>query len=258
MNSGLRVVADFGRSAQQLNQLKQWVGWLSPLSPALIGAGLVGWFVTLFLLWRGDQQMATTLLVIVIVVSFGAVAVPRWVEGFSAEITQHIQRRTAQEKLTFLLEKYLDGNWTLYHQLPSGDQFVSLLVGKDGIYLLDLLFSDQTAQVTGDKWLFRDAEDEWDVAQSSPTRLATEKAIQLQRRLSKQDITVFVQPRVVWAGEGMILLDEPTIPVWWLAQVEGMVKDLRDSERVLSAETITQIHSALEKIIEERNASPRI
>ncbi len=248
---GLQVVADFGRSAAHLDQLKRWVEWLTPLSPALIGAGLVGWVVTLLLYWRGDQPFASTLLVLVIIVSFAAIIVPYWMENLSAEITQRIQLRTAQNQLTTLLEKYLDDEWTLYHQFPIGNETVSLLVGTRGVYLLDLLFSTATAQVKADKWLFRDEDGNWNVSKISPTRKATQKALRLQRRLHNEHSTLFVHPRVVWAGESVILLDEPTVPVWWLAQVEGMVKDLRQQNAEISAETIATIQTELEKIFEE-------
>ncbi len=249
MDGGLQVVAGFGRSTTTINRLKQLVGWLTPLSPALIGAGLVGWLVMLTLLWHGNQQLAATLLAIVIAVSFGGIMLSQWVGELSAEITRHTQLRTAQEQLASILDRYLDGNWTLYHSISS--EAASLLVGRGGVYRLDLLFIGRVAQVQANKWLFRDEDGNWELSKDSPTRKATQKALQLQGQLSAENISVHVQPRVVWAGEQPILLDEPATPVWWLAQAEGMLADLRQNSEGITDETIDRIQIKLEKIIEQ-------
>ena len=249
---GMRVVADFGRADAQISTLQRVVRWLTKFAPALIGAGAVGWLLLLVIILRDDARLAIGLVSLVTVVTLTAVAVPHWVEGFSAEIRQHTQKRTAQAELTNTLETYLDDGWTLYHDVPVNDTTVSILTGTRGVYLLDLLFSEQAGQVKADKWLFRDEDGDWELSDNSPSRQARTKATQLQQQL---ETALPIRPRVVWAGSAVILLDEPKTPVWWLAQPEVMLRDLRARDEAVSAETLTQLNEKLEKLIEPTNAN---
>ena len=57
-------------------------------------------------------------------------------------------------------------------------------------------------------------------------------ALRLHNYLKARGTEVHINPRVVWAGSGGLVLNKPRVPVWQLARPEYMLKDLQNGRYV--------------------------
>lgn len=246
----MEIVGNNEFVVRQIERLRRVVRLLAPFQPAVLMASVAAWAFLALLLWQREFQIANWVTAMVAVLSVLALGLPRWVEGLSAEADNHAKGLAGEQALADLLKKLLDTNWTLYQNMTLPDQpgdIDGILVGTGGIFLLEIKTYSGTYQNSGSKWLQRTPDQGWEPIKKSPTHQVQKNVERLTHWLNEQEVAIVVQPRLVWAGDGLILQEEPDVPFWLLNQEQAIKDELRRIEAAspISAETILQLNSLL-------------
>ena len=229
--------------ASQLSKLQRLRDGLRSLVPALYAAGAVGWVVVLVLQLTRAGTIGDGMLVVVAGVSLLALLMPRWALGISAETATAQRLLDGEQTLADQLQPYLDDEWTLYRNvsLPKRASGLTVLVGPRSIYLLHLAGSADTVQNSREKWLRRDQDGNWQLWQGDPTADAQRLRTQLAAHLGRADCLA----RVVWCGDGILLTETPTVPVWQLNMMEPIWDELISAEINSKNDNTDDIHERL-------------
>lgn len=161
-------------------------------------------------------------------ISLAAVLLPRWGDQLRDQALAAGQRVNGAQRFEATLADLLDADWTLLLNAAPTDGD-ALLIGPHGIFALLLLASDVTQRNAGSEWQQRTAAGQWATTPDNPTLRAQAAAARLTRQLAGRQAVlraVTVQPRIVWAGPGLLLPEEPTVPIWHLGQVDTLLADL--------------------------------
>ncbi|MGD8966996.1 MAG: nuclease-related domain-containing protein, partial [Anaerolineae bacterium] len=198
----------------------------------------------------------------------GAVSIAPVMAGLLLEVvvwlaTPHVQEvrdawknfkagRLGEERLTALLQQHLSENWVLFRNvvLPqsSGD-IDAVLVGPRGVFALEVKAYSGEYRNAGEIWQRR-AYGLWRMLERNPTRQARRNAVTLSKYLERRGIDVWVEPRVVWAGDSRIWLEKPAVRVWKLSDPTYLLEDI-ESQRPLSEDVVRATVSALEAANQE-------
>jgi len=168
-------------------------------------------------------------------------------ERLVEERDQYYQGRKGEEATVKALQRYLDGQWTLFRNvvLPGSQADIdAVLVGPPGVYALEIKSYNGRFQNRGEKW-FRRRGPAWRRLTKNPSRQAKANAARLAEYLSKTVGTkVWVEPRVVWAGPGKLIPDKPAVYIWFLDNMATYVAELAASPAKSEA-LIQQVREAL-------------
>jgi hypothetical protein len=62
--------------------------------------------------------------------------------------------------------------------------------------------------------------------------------------LQQQGVEIWIQPRVVWAGQGELWLEEPAVRVWQLAEPDYILNDIEHGKQV-PADVLSGLNAVL-------------
>jgi hypothetical protein len=173
------------------------------------------------------------------------VLVPR-VEQLRAEQKSFAAGRRGEEKLVALLQEHLDGRWTLFRNvlLPDGyGDIDAVLTGPNGIFALEVKAYSGYNRNVGKRWQRR-IFGFWRSLDRNPTHQALQNATRLHNHLSQHGVEVWVEPRIVWAGEGKLWLERPAVRVWQLTNPDYMWEDIEKGKTTL-AEVLSRVDAVL-------------
>lgn len=166
-----------------------------------------------------------------------------WLAGLLREIMREEQSfrrgREGERTVARLLRQGLNEQWTLFLnvQLPGNHADMDmLLLGPPGLFVLEVkAYSGQFAY-RHDRW-YRKTMTGWRLQRRNPIRQARGNAgllhAYIQEHLKKE---LWVEPRLVWAGEGLLELQQPETPVWLLDRLPEETRRLRGLASCLSRE----------------------
>lgn len=166
-----------------------------------------------------------------------------WLTGLLREVMREErsfrQGREGERTVARLLRQGLNEQWTLFLnvQLPGNRADMDmLLLGPPGLFVLEVkAYSGQFAY-RRDRW-YRKTMTGWRLQRRNPIRQARGNAgllhTYIQEHLKKD---LWVEPRLVWAGEGTLELEQPVTPVWVLAHLPEETRRLRELTARLSRE----------------------
>ena len=251
----MEIVGNNEFVVRQIERLRHVVKLLAPFQPAVLTASVAAWAFLAWVLWQRQFVVANWVTAVVAVLSVLALGVPRWVDALSAEANNHAKGLAGEQATANLLKKLLNSNWTLYQNVTLPDQLGDIdgiLVGTSGVFLLEIKTYSGIYQNSGSKWLQKTPDQAWELVKKSPTHQVQKNVERLTGWLLEQDLPIVVQPRLVWAGDGLILQEEPDVSFWLLNQEQVIVDELRRGEAI-SAETIAQLNRCLKTRIETDN-----
>lgn len=166
-----------------------------------------------------------------------------WLTGLLREVMREERSfrrgREGERTVARLLRQGLNEQWTLFLnvQLPGNRADMDmLLLGPPGLFVLEVkAYSGQFAY-RRDRW-YRKTMTGWRLQRRNPIRQARGNAgllhAYIQEHLKKE---FWVEPRLVWAGEGTLELEQPATPVWVLAHLPEETRRLRELTVRLSRE----------------------
>jgi hypothetical protein len=154
--------------------------------------------------------------------------------------------RPGAAAIAWLLQDHLDGRWTLFRhlQLP-GDRvnIDAVLTGPEGVFVLVVEDYAEFTRNVGDQWQQRN-EGEWHDLEQNPSRQAKQYAVDLRDYLGQRGVSVWIAPRVVWAGPGRLILENPSVKIWHLRSPDSIWKEIEQGQQ-LADEVLARINSAL-------------
>jgi tetratricopeptide (TPR) repeat protein len=140
--------------------------------------------------------------------------------------------RRGEERLVQVLQRHLDGRWTLFRNLvlpgESGD-IDAVLVGPRGVFALEVKAFTGYNRNFGKEWQRR-VYGRWRDLDRNPTRQARRNAASLGEYLKHYEIGVWVEPRVVWAGRGKLWLERPAVRIWQLDDRTYLLEDIENGK----------------------------
>ena len=233
---------------QQAARLHKAVARLHASTPALMAAGVAGWAALLaIVVFDVDAGFLSWLFAGVGLLSLLALLAPRWQAALADEADKYEAGLYGEQKLADLLATRLGDEWTLFRNLRLPDypsDIDAILLGQQAIFVLEIKYWAGTFQNDGSRWMRRGADNAWVEHSSSPTEQVLAHSEALVAFLGAHGLSVIIQNRIVWAGDGILLSDKPDAPIWWLKQVEPVWDDIEDGVGI-SAEQSAIIHSLL-------------
>ena len=179
---------------------------------------------------------------------------PHWVQLWreSAETTQRLQR--LRPVLNTLLQERCDEKWTLIYantQSAEPPPCDALLVGPDQLYPLVFLAPQGTFRCEAAQWWHKPEGGTWQRWPGNPHQQILPALAEWQTALTEQGLhSPVLHPRLVWGGEGLLIAENPTPPIWWLDQPDSV-----QLPRLLFGE---QEHSAdLARLLTQLGHSPK-
>lgn len=249
----LRVYRGSRFLQRQVQVHERRVTWASYALRALVVAAAVvsvvgGLYLTLAL---HDRLRGTVVTWSGVLVLWAVSRVVPWFDRLKAQREAYRQGLAGEERLVRLLRGKLDGRWALYRNLvlPDGrGDLDAVLLGPRGVYLLEVKAYQGAHRVRGGEW-YRRRWGKWVEMDANPTRQAMRNALRLAEFLRARGLAVWVEPRVVWAGQGRVWIDgQPEVPLWDLNRPSWIWRDLGRG-KPLSPETRQGIHQALHTLI---------
>lgn len=237
VSAPLKVIRGSNYLSQQATRLKRIVGFLEPLSNALIAISLVGFLGVFFLINNNSYDLLPILISILAICALGGLGLPRANDSLKIEANNYASGLAGEERLAAVLSEHLDDSWSLYQNLllPDGRGDIdAVLVGPRGVYVLEVKHYSNTHRNHGLDWQRR-ANKTWEPIQSNPSRQAQNNAKRLARFFGKQSIDASVATRVVWASDSALVIEEPAVQIWQLNHASAIQDDIKGGNVVEKA-----------------------
>jgi hypothetical protein len=267
----LNVITSERRSFSERRQLQLM------LLNGLVGGIFLGasWFFAIQLLFFRSRQsvpddrpplsevLSTSIglaaFIIVLLIIIGIPLLLYWlVQWIGDRIDYQIQLfrkgQRGEERILDAMYHSLDGNWWLFRNLDLPGQKIGdvdyILVGKNGVRVLEVKSYGGVFRTVGDKWERLIAR-RWLPTFTNPTRQAKRNAAALSHILSTHDIKQWVTPVVIWANpDATLKIENPSIDIWHLYQISDALSNL-SNERTISDDQKMKIVETLKSLYQE-------
>ncbi len=158
--------------------------------------------------------------------------------------------KLGENHVASLLQKHLSGEWTLFRnlQLPGQrDDIDMVLVGPGGVYVLEVKTYRGAYRYVGQQFYRRGPGGRY-IRTRNPGRDIKRRAAQLADHLGQYGFDLYVEPRLVWAGDGSLHLQEPEVYVWFPKRLPEELAQLMSQSPRLSTGQIAQITKKLQRV----------
>ncbi len=159
------------------------------------------------------------------------------------ERNQYIAGQKGEETLIRWLQGQLDESWAIFRNIDLPDRQGDIdvvLVGPGGMYVLEVkVYSGQNRNF-GERWQ-RKSWGRWMTLDQNPSKQARKNAARLSNFLREAGLNVWVEPRVVWAGDGELRLEKPAVLLWKLSEPARIEAELKKGSKSLQPETVQRI-----------------
>ena len=236
--------------AKELKTLKKKEK-LSYLGQALIVIGLLislGFAILPLLgkpltLLEQSYWVGSGLIILLLVNSF---IVPRF-ENAAQEYKNHLSGREGEDRFEDALKKTLSNGWYLFRNIDLPDKhgdIDALLIGQKGIYACEIKAFNGRYRNIENRWQYQ-SRGVWHNYKKNPSKQATLNALRLHNfLLENANIDIWIDARIVWAGDKKLWIDKPSVRVWNLKYPKYINEDLAKA-RSLDNETVEKIITAL-------------
>lgn len=239
----------FGRNDNlkiRAERLAKLVTFLTQLKPAVTASALAGLGLLIVLLVLEILGSYTWVLSLVAGLCLLALLLPHWGQALADRVEQVGWLMSAEDRLITTLSPHLDDSWQLHLNLPREGEANApdvVLVSAVACVVGNYVAMRGTYQNNADKWLRRGDDGEWQRMTENPTvaGLAAAKAFTARFELAVGQIIV----GLLWAGDGLLLHDAATLPLWLLNQLEPFIEILLDAD-TLDPDQVIEFKQAVE------------
>ncbi len=208
-----------------------------------------------------DQMNANPILIIGVVIFIGIllgglklfdVAFEACVKWTEKKIKQHERGAEGEERALEVIERTLDGQWTLFRNVmipgQSGD-IDMILVGPTGLWALEIKNWNGAYRYQGDHWLYL-KKGRWSSLRQKqkPSEQARRNAARLGQFLKADGIQKWVTPALIWAStDSSIEVENPATAIWRLERLSDELANvwqgtlMRDEVREQVIAKLTQL-----------------
>ncbi|MFP4393978.1 MAG: NERD domain-containing protein [Anaerolineales bacterium] len=220
--------------------------------------GLLGWLAIISLLWLGSVVIALRdprilplwMWPIIAGLAFPLIWGGEYLIEVRRESQNFYQRQQAELAVMRQLRHVLDSEWTLfrYLKLPRrATEMGMVLLGPPGVFVLEVQAYQGLYRCRGDRCQRRTPLG-WRPLRRDPLRRADKTARQLERYLMtalKREVDV--EPRVVWAGPGTVIIQEGAVSseIWFADRITGAARRVMSEPARLSPQDRAALASLL-------------
>ncbi len=236
----------------------------------MAGGAIVAFICSLFV-WAVVRQAATPVPpvvgkvvmspvgVVVLIVAVALAAGSWWLSGwafdklmsrFETQKQYYRKGEEGEDRAVEIIRQTLNGDWFLFRniELPGRKKtdLDGVLLGPPGIWVLEVKSFSGEYRNIGEQWEMRIG-NRWALAKSNPSRQAQDNAVRLSNFLSADNIRQWVNPAVIWAGDALVSVENPAVPVWPLDRLSDELgnawqkETLAEPLRVRIAEKLTKL-----------------
>ncbi len=252
----LNVVMGSAYLLHQEQRLRQLARLAQPAGYAMLALAFLGWLWLVWQSFRGATALPGWLLTFLGVATILALLLPEAADRLHNEADNYVIGRLGEERLTTFLQENLDGRYTLFRNvlLPDGQGDIdAVLVGPHGVWVLEIKVYGGQHRTVGDIWYERAADGEWVKMSRNPTRQLQNNAERLRLFLKDCEVSAPVSERVVWAGDGLLVQENPAVTIWELRRRDDILDEL---ERAEPLEPVV-VAPAVEALTLKQGAEPR-
>lgn len=243
----LQVVGGNDYLVRQEARLRRASALLEPAGSILVPVAFVAWVFVLVLLQLDSLVFLRYLMASAGILSVGAFVAPRLAEQTAADAARYAQGIDGEQRFVALLEQHLDSEWTLFRNVLLPDKYGdidAILVGATGVFVLEVKTWNGVHRASGMTWERRTGTDQWRPSRRNPLEQAQRNQERLQTFFAEHEIEVALNTRLVWAGEGTLLPEDPAIPIWQVTIPEAITSDLAHGDGV-DIETFVKLKQTL-------------
>lgn len=175
-------------------------------------------------------------------------------DRIDTQIKLHRKGQRGEERVLNAMFHALDGKWWLFRNLElpgqrNGDiDFV--LVGKNGVWALEVKAYGGEYRTVGDRWEIR-LGGRWISTFKNPSRQAKRNAASLSQILTSHDVKQWINPAVVWANpDAKLIVENPTVPIWQLDNLNMELKKI-PQQRPMSDHQVKKIVEIMNGLYKE-------
>lgn len=252
----LNVVMGSSYLLQQEQRLRQLARLAQPAGYIMLALAFLGWLWLVWQSFRGATALPGWWLGVLGTATILALILPEATDRFEREADYYAIGRLGEERLTAFLQKHLDGRYTLFRNvlLPDGrGDMDAVLVGPQGVWVLEVKAYGGQHLVRGELWYERVSDGEWVKMSRNPTRQVQTNGERMRLFLKDCAVATPVSERVVWAGDGLLVRDDPTVTIWELHRRDAILDELEKAEHLPAAE----ITPAVEALTLKQGPEPR-
>lgn len=248
--SSLNVVGESGYLNRQASRYSRLAALFPAFSMAFLGVSLLGWLAFILRVEFFNEAVFLMLLVVTIL----ALIAPVWGRQLEREAGNYLAGERGESLFAQFLQQNLNSDWTLYRSASIdgyGGDIDGILAGPTGLFALEIKSYVGHYRNSGMRWQRRTGERGWQPSPFNPSRQAHRNTERLNQWLTQRELGVVAQPRVVWAGDGIILREEPTVPIWHLGESVELLGDLvgQDVPVVLDNLHLKQLNDLLTELV---------
>jgi len=212
----------------QVRQKRRWVIVLGAVMLYAWWAALVISTVAIIANLLGLEPVPLGWGVVTGILLLGAILIQPRLERYIEEYDHYHAGQKGEQLVTTGLQRALKRPWVLFRNvvLPGQQADIdAVLVGPQGIYALEIKAFTGYHRNIGERWQRRYTFF-WRDLSRNPSRQARGNAQLLHDYLQQCDVTVWVEPRVVWASRSKLWLKKPAVTVWQISQGGFIGEDL--------------------------------
>lgn len=213
-------------TAQRLHRL---VKRLRPLLFVVVAAAIVGWLFIIVTALRESVFEFDLLFTLITLLTLTALALPWLIDQMRSDADAFERGYAGEQRVADFFAAHLNSNWALLRSLTlpgqTGD-IDAVLAGPTGVFCLEIKAYGGFVRNQGETWSRRVGDDGWQAIRPNPTEQLQTHHTDLMRFLHRHDVEIELQPRLVYAGDGVALVENPTLPVWDLNRGDEIIGDL--------------------------------
>ncbi len=150
-----------------------------------------------------------------------------------------------------MLDSLLDASWVVYRdvQVPNTTETIeAVLVGNTGAYVLEANTDSGNYRYREGLWEWQDWHDRWRIDQKNPLMRLHRKRDDLEYFLHANRAESKVQARVIWGGEGKIVVPDDFKEIWFTDDGGDSIWQDLHRGKIISHQNIEDICWVLDQV----------
>lgn len=225
----LTVIGNGDHLLHTAQRLRNLAKWLRPLLFVTVAVAIVGWLFIIITALREAVFAIDLPFALLALLTLSALALPWLIEQARSDADAFERGYAGEQRTGDFFATHLNGDWTLLRSVTLPGQIGDIdavLAGPTGVFCLEIKAYGGFVSNQGETWSRRVGDDSWQAIRPNPTEQLETHHADLTRFLHRHDMAIELQPRLVYAGDGVALVENPALPVWDLNRGDEIIGDL--------------------------------